>query len=426
MNELRITPVHGFAPPRVGGTEVTMRQLYKSRLAADRITSSPAGPVLQTFVEKRRAEGYTRDTLKRIVCASMKLFRWLSHRGLTFETCTDQHVASFFRTSRVTADDRKHEYGVLKMVMDLRPQIEETPTPDRTLIAEFLRYLTRNRGLAQDSLRNRQYYARRFLESLKAQGVDDLGKITPAHVSNFIISETKRCGRRTARGVTCATRSFIRFLALEGHVGVGLGDAVPSVAGWRFDTLPETLSAPDVETVLRALPANPHTAARDRAILVLVARLGLRAGEVAELTIDDVLWEEGVLVLRNGKGRRSARMPLSDELGRALVRYLRHHRPSGHGRTLFLTTRAPISAVNSRNICSIVRRAVTTAGFRPHRRGAHLLRKSLATNMLQHGASLREIGRVLRHHHGDTTMVYAKVDIESLRRVAAPWPGSRL
>jgi site-specific recombinase XerD len=219
-----------------------------------------------------------------------------------------------------------------------------------------------------------------------------------------------------------ALRSFFRFLFQDGQTDGDLARAIPAVPQWRLAEVPKYLEPEEVERVLRACQRDTTGGRRDQAILLLLARLGLRASEVIALELDDIDWRAGVLTVR-GKGCSHDSLPLPADVGQALASYLRHHRPPCTTRRLFVRTRAPHRGLaNPSSLSTIVTRALKRAGLRPAFTGAHVLRHSLATGMLRSGASLDEIGEVLRHRAADTTAIYAKVDVRGLRSLALPWP----
>jgi len=222
-----------------------------------------------------------------------------------------------------------------------------------------------------------------------------------------------------------AVRSFLRFLYLRGETGSDLARAVPTVRRWRLSSVPGHLPSKDVERLLRACDCSSATGRRNRAILLLLARLGLRASEVLALELGDLNWRAGEIRVR-GKGLVHDRLPLLPEVGEALALYLQKDRPASSSRRVFLCTRAPRRGfAHPSSVSTIVARALARAGLAPVTRGAHLLRHSLATNMVRRGASLTEIGQVLRHRSPNTTEIYAKLDFDALRDVAMPWPTAR-
>jgi site-specific recombinase XerD len=216
---------------------------------------------------------------------------------------------------------------------------------------------------------------------------------------------------------------FLRFLIAEGQCAVGLDAAIPTVAHWRLASLPRNLPGKDVERLIASCDRASAVGRRDRAILLLLARLGLRAGDVAHLRLTDIDWKDASIQVC-GKGHRHARLPLTQEVGQAIVAYLKKGRPRTNADTLFVSARAPIRPFTSYcAVSSIVDRHLRRAGVvRPSRGAAHLLRHSLATSMLRQGTSLQDIATILRHSSIETTQIYAKVDIPSLRQIAQPWP----
>jgi site-specific recombinase XerD len=221
-----------------------------------------------------------------------------------------------------------------------------------------------------------------------------------------------------------ALRSFLRFLQQRGAIATDLARAVPGMANWSLSHLPKSLPPGQVEQMLAFCDRGTPVGQRDYAILLFLACLGLRAGEVVALTLEDLDWERGEIVVR-GKGQRLGRLPLPTDVGAALVDYLRHVRPACSTRRVFIRMRAPLgSLVGPTAIDCVVRRALKRAGLNPEFKGAHLLRHSLATDLLRRGASLTEIGQLLRHSQPTTTQIYAKVDIVALRAIGLPWPGA--
>ena len=239
--------------------------------------------------------------------------------------------------------------------------------------------------------------------------------------NRFIIRHA--VSRSHAKGLATALRSFLRHLHQRGDLGADLAGAIPPVTNWRLSGLPKSLSPEKVESVLASCDRSTATGRRDHAILLLLARLGLRGGEVAALTLDDFDWAKGLVTL-SGKGQRREALPLPEDVGRAVAAYLRDGRPPCATRRVFVRAIAPYRGFSSTMaVCDIVRRALARAGIDAPLKGAHVLRHSLACGMLRNGASLEEIGRILRHRHPETTQIYAKLDLEALRTLAPAWPG---
>jgi site-specific recombinase XerD len=305
------------------------------------------------------------------------------------------------------------------------------PTPPETIDdtalgqieRDFARFLCSERGLKPGTVESYQRTVRRFLAHRFRREEPRLDELCLHDIHRFILERARHVRRSYAKLMVTALRSFLRFLHQRGAIALDLAAAVPAVANWRLSHLPVSLTSDQVERLLTCCDRSTLTGQRDFAILLFLARLGLRAGELVAMTLDDFDWQAGEFVV-HGKGDRPERLPLPRDVGSALVHYLRYVRPPCATRRVFVRMKAPRCGFSgSAAICDVVRRALARAGFDPAFKGAHLLRHSLATNMLHKGASLDEIGQLLRHVHPDTTQIYAKVDIRALRGIAQPWPG---
>ena len=239
----------------------------------------------------------------------------------------------------------------------------------------------------------------------------------------FVLEKSRSWGWGTAKNCVNALRMFLRFLIAEGQCAVWLDAAIPTVAHWRLASLPRYLPPHEVERLIASCDRTSAVGRRDRAILLLLARLGLRASDIVHLRLSDIDWKDASVSVC-GKGRRHTRLPLTQEVGQAIVAYLKKGRPRTHADTLFIRSRAPSCAFRtSAAVSDIVDRALRRAAVRrPSRGAAHLLRHSLATSLLRQGTSLQDIATILRHRSLATTLIYAKVDIPSLRHIAQPWP----
>jgi site-specific recombinase XerD len=288
---------------------------------------------------------------------------------------------------------------------------------------DFARYLAVERGLAPATLVNYVPFISRLLMERFGRGPIRLTRLRATDIIGFVQRHAHDlCPGRTKLMLT-ALRSFLRHLQLRGDIGAELAGCVPCVPRWALTEVPKFLPHGAVQQVLKHCQQHSACGMRDYAILLLLSRLGLRAGEVVSLTLDDIDWRADQLTL-HGKGHRSAQVPLIAEVGDALARYIQHGRPRCATRRVFIRGCAPRDGfVNSSTVCGIVERALARAGVHSQRKGAHLFRHTLATQMLRHGASLSEIGQVLRHRHPDTTLIYAKVDLGALRTLTVAWPG---
>ena len=293
---------------------------------------------------------------------------------------------------------------------------------ERALVG-YERYLVAERSLAAASVRLYVGVARRFLDQVWLDDDPTVQGVSAAAVGGFV---RYQCGRRrpgSAKVTVTGLRSLLRFLYLDGRLDTLLTAAVPPVACWQLAGLPQAISAREVDRLLGSCDRRSAAGRRDHAILVVLSRLGLRAGEVAALQLGDIDWRRGEVVV-GGKGRRTERLPLPVDVGRALVGWLRRGRPAGSGcSAVFLRLRAPHGPLSPGGVSAVVRQACRRAGVAPV--GAHRLRHTAATRILQAGGSLAEVGQILRHSRPQTTAVYAKVDSLALSAVAQPWPGAR-
>jgi site-specific recombinase XerD len=306
-----------------------------------------------------------------------------------------------------------HQIGVVSSIDD-----EHTDSDSPQLLTSFFDWLRQHRGSSQSTCR---IYGRFVVDLLQTLG-DDPGRFTAADLQAFVLNRAGRHGRSNANNVAKALRMFLRYLIATGQCSSYLLAAIPTFAHWRLSSMPRYLPASDVERIIDACDSSTLIGARDQAILLLLARLALRAGDIVVLQLSDINWDEANLRLV-GKGRREARLPLTQEVGDAILTYLQLRGTQPGVSALFLSTRAPMDRpLSSVAISAIVARAIKRAGVTAPSKGAHLLRHSAATEMLRQGLSLEDIGTVLRHRSVETTAHYAKVDFALLQEIAQPWP----
>jgi site-specific recombinase XerD len=279
------------------------------------------------------------------------------------------------------------------------------------------------RALARATQVNYVPFVRAFLTGRFGRGPVALSRLCAGDVVRFVQRQAPRLHRTRAKLLTSALRSFLRYVRYRGAVTLDLAAAVPVVANWTMTSIPRAIPAKAVRQLLASIDRRTATGRRDYAILLVLARLGLRASEVAFLDLDDLHWEGGQMSVRGKGGQRTA-LPLPTDVGEAIAAYLRHGRPRSASRRVFLRARAPIGGFRGPSaIGSLVRHALVRADVSAPTTGAHQFRHALATQMLRRGASLTEIGEILRHRRPQTTTIYAKVDLKALRTLALPWPG---
>lgn len=297
-------------------------------------------------------------------------------------------------------------------------------SPAAQLEERYECHLRQERGLSPRTLVGYRRFVRPFLDEWFGQGARSLKGLTHFQIATFLLRRAPTTAPKSAQLMGSALRSFLRFAFFSAETGTDLSLAVPMVRQFRKATVPKFLPVKDVERVLASCDLTCPVGRRDHALLLLVARLGLRGGEIVRLELGDLRWRSGELVVR-GKGQVRDLLPLPKDAGEALALYLTQDRPRCSSRRVFLRMRAPLRGfANVGAVTTIVQRAVARAGLRPPQRGPHLLRHSLATSMIQRGATMTEIGQLLRHRSAGSTELYAKVDFEGLRGIALPWPGT--
>jgi site-specific recombinase XerD len=370
-------------------------------------------------------QGYAVGSAERQLQLMAHLSRWLERRRLGAEDLTEPRAARFC-SERQRAGYRSYFsrralsplLGYLRSLGAAPPPVQPARTPVDALVEDYRTYLAAERGLSPGTVSHYVRTARLFLSSprVKAAGVCGLDA---AVVRGFVLSQCPGRSVVGAKAVVCDLRALLRFLHVRGFVA-DLAAAVPGVAGWRLSSLPRAIAPRDLKRLLASCDRRRGVGRRDYAILVLLSRLGLRRGEVARLTLDDIDWRQGELVVHR-KGGRDERLPLPADVGEAIAAYLRRGRPRTERRELFVCAHAPRTGLSPAGVSEVVVVASERAGLA--RVGAHQLRHTAASAMLRHGAPLSEVAEVLGHRDISTTAIYAKVDTASLRLVAAPWPG---
>lgn len=382
-----------------------------------RVVTGPLAPFEMAFRAELARVGYTSRSARDLVRSMARLSGWLERRALSPSGLTPHVVA-----------DLRGELPKVGPVLGFLRQIGEVPetenvvgaAPVEALLAEFRAWLAGERGLSSTTVCCYGKQARTFLAHLPEPLEVVLRGLDAGQVISFMLGYCRDRNVESAKATVTAVRALLRFLHVAGHVPVSLAAAVPSVAGWRLASLPRGLDAAVVERLLRSCDRDTVVGRRDFAVLTALARLGLRGAEVADLRLGDVDWRGGEITIR-GKGNRIERLPLPVDVGEALVAYLRAGGPRCDATTVFCTVRAPYRRLSPAAVRAIMGYACKRAGL--DRVGAHRLRHSLATEMLRAGASLPEVGQVLRHRSQLATSIYAKVDENALRVLARPWPG---
>ena len=357
------------------------------------------------------------------------LSRWLADHGLELTALASPDVAEEFFADRRAAGYTN--YRTVKALVPLLVYLRELGlvaappvvelTAGQVLLERYRGYLISERGLAASTARGYVDALRGFVATREVDGGLDLTQLTAGEVTAFVVETCSGQARGSAKMTVTSLRSLLGFLHVDGVLKDSLIAAVPTAASWRLAGLPKGLEPDEVSRLLAAPDRRTRTGRRDYAVLMLLIRLGLRAGEVAALGLEDIDWRAGELIIR-GKGDRHERLPLPDEVGTALVSYLKRGRPStAEGRRVFVRVRAPHGPMTTGAVSHVVSAAGSRAGLGTVR--AHRLRHTAASQLLAAGAPLAEIGQLLRHRSQLTTAIYAKVDTEALRTLARAWPG---
>ena len=399
--------------------------------AAQRLRACTLGVHLDGFCAELVDLGYRRATIRHKLWVASCLARWMAGKHLAVVDLDEARIEKFLSARRRRGRTCRGFRGTLRLLLDRLRATAIVParaarsdaSSTSILLARYEEYLRSERRLAEWTIAG--YLP--FVRSYATEHLDGRGPESLRHegVRDFLLARVRLMASKRAQLMGTAIRSFLRFLFLRHETETDLSLSVPTVRQWRLSTVPRHLPAREVKQLLRACDRSSATGRRDHAILLLLAELGLRAREIVALELDDVRWREGELVVR-GKGRVRDRLPLTPNVGKALALYLRKDRPTCSSRRFFLCRRAPHRGFgHSSSVSTIVARAIDRAGLTPPTRGAHLLRHSLATTMVRRGASLAEIGQVLRHRSPNTTEIYAKLDFGALRDVAMPWPANR-
>ncbi len=394
-----------------------------------RLRRSPLGPYLDLYASQLEAHGYSNTTGYLHIGIAGGFSEWLKRNNIAVSSISEEVAVKYLsyraRNHRSTRSDAAVLRRMLKIlyeegVIDKRI-LEQTQV--NLLTVEFASYLRDERALSETTIKRYTDIISSFLNQRYLHGPVDLSILCAKDVISFVTKEARRIGTKSSGIAGNALRSFLGYAEYQGRTSSTLATSVPAVANWSEIGIPRALPAEQVERVLNRCNRDTATGSRDYAILQLLARLGLRACEVAGLKLEDIDWTISALVVR-GKGGKKKQLPLPAEVGQAIAEYLQNWRVQTLERSVFLRHRAPISGFSRPGaIGSIVGRALARAEIDCTRKGSHQFRHGLATEMLSRGSSLADIGEILGHASPRKTQIYAKVDIDSLRLLAISWPG---
>ena len=413
-----------------------MEQSDEKLWSLSRLSQGPLVPYLDVYARQLNAQGYKRRSIAIQVRAVADFSRWLKANHVTLAGVTDEQTRRFLRRSdrrvaigcgRVAALRRCMVLLRQLKVIDDEPSSCASVTPIEIVINAFGQDLRQAQGLSTATSCQYIPFIKDFLEMRLGRdltsGRIDFSTLCATDVVEFIKQQAARLSQARAKCATIALRAFLRYLRYRGEIALDLAAAVPTVPNWSMTGIPRAIDPAHVRGVLASCKRDTAVGCRDYAVLMLLARLGLRSGEIVALTLDSIDWERGCLTVIGSKGGQRLQLPLPTDVGLAIAEYIQNSRAPSNCRALFLRTTAPIQALGSQtSIGSIVVAAITRARIKTAHAGAHQFRHALACEMLRQGATLNEIGSLLRHRHTKTTGIYAKVDFNALRPLSLPWP----
>jgi site-specific recombinase XerD len=402
-------------------------------VSIDTTTGVRVGPLaeyLDAYTTLIKERGYAAVSARNQIQLIAKFNQWLRRKHADLYDLDEIIIERFLQRRQNAGSTRRGDAAALYRLLHMlrqkgatQPEKKPALCPQQRLTKNYGRYLLEERGLSQATVINYVPFIDQFLSERFRHIPFHLSQLRASDLTGFVQRHAHKFSVVRAQLLVTALRSFLRYLRHQGKVKTDLAACVPTVARWSFATLPKFLPAGAIQRVLDHVDQQTAVGRRNFAILLLLARLGLRACEIVALNLEDIDWENARITIRS-KGGRWAQLPLPPDVGRAVAQYLRHDRPGCHCRRVFIRDRAPrVGFANSIAISTLVMRALQRARVASARKGAHLFRHSLATNMIRQGASLEEIGELLRHQSPNTTAIYAKVDLPALRPLALPWPG---
>ncbi len=408
-----------------------MRYVVDGDLVLSRPPTGPLAAHIGAFAHWMREEGYARYSRYRKILLATGFSAWVGCAAVTRRGVSTKDASRYLQVRAQRVELHKQDAPALKQFLTfLRRQgviPPETTQPHRVtpvdhMIQAFEQHLQHERALEPVTVVNYLPFIRQFLTDRFGHGRVRLSQLRARDLRRFVQRQAPQLHRKRAKLMTTALRSFLQYARCRGDITLDLSAGIPPVADWSMPSIPRAISAAAVRQLLASVNRYTLMGRRDYAILLLLARLGLRACEVAALEVGDLDWEAGQITVQGKRGVR-AMLPLPADAGAAIAAYLRHRRAPHTSRRVFLRMRAPVGPMGAGGIGSVVRHALQRADVVAPTTGTHQFRHALATQMLRRGASLTEIGEILRHRNPQTTTIYAKVDLDALRTLALPWPG---
>ena len=409
-----------------------MQYVINDHLVLSRVPEGPLATYLGPFAESLNRQGYTQRYVHRQVMLAACFGRWLKQMEVSPHKLTSEHLTQYLRFRYRWRRPRRGDSAALGNFIEflrcervIPAEKERTCqlTPAERCVQAYEQYLRKERALAEATIVNYAPFIGQFLKGRFGTGSVKLSSLRARDVVRFVQRQARHLHLKRAKLLTSALRSFLQYARYRGEIRLDLAAVVPCVANWSMPSIPRGIAPDQVHRLLSQIDRSTVVGRRDYAVLLLLARLGLRSGEVAFLELEDIDWKAGCLSV-HGKSSRRTQLPLPKDVGDAIVDYLRHGRPRCTSRRVFLRAKAPVRGFLTQcAVGSIVRHAILRAGIEAPTTGAHQFRHGLATQMLRQGASLAQIGELLGHKSPETTKIYTKVNLEALRTLALPWPG---
>jgi site-specific recombinase XerD len=408
-----------------------MTKFFANSNLPQSMDKGPLCVIIPVYASLLSQQGYSQQSAQLQLRFLNDMNQWLNQQRMQITDLSDQVVRQYMRSRHHRFRPRRDDAAILNRLMQLLHDrgflpsevIQPPDNPCRCLENHYDRYLAEERGLSIATRTNYRTFIQKFLSIQFGDNSPYFADLKADDVIRFVRHQAEILSPKTAGLMVSALRSFFRYLRHRGDITTDLAACVPSIANWKFSALPKFLHADQVQRILSLCDRRTAHGRRNFAILLLLARLGLRACEIVNLTLDDIHWQTGQISIQ-GKGNRPALLPLPPDVGQAIADYLKKDRPTCTTRHVFVRMKAPRRGfANSIAISTIVARALKGAGIDSPHKGAHLFRHTLATEMLRQGAALADIALLLRHSSINTTTLYAKVDLMALQPLAQPWPG---
>ena len=408
-----------------------MKIIINGQVTLSRPLEGPLAPHIASFAQSMSEQGYSSYSLQRQVRLASDFSRWLEQNGVALRDLSSLHPGQYLRHRARKVRIGRGDAPALRYLMAFLRRVEAIPadeepaatTPVECCVGQYEQYLREERALATATIVNYLPFIRELLTHRFGDAEVQLGELRASDVIGFVQRRAHQLHIKRAKLMTTALRSFLQYARYRGDIILDLAAAIPPVANWSMTSIPRAIPDDQVHALLASVDRSTALGRRDYAILLLLARLGLRSSEVAFLELDDIDWTAGSLSVC-AKGGRRVELPLPADVGEAIVAYLQHGRPHSRSRRIFLRHKAPVRGFLSQcALGSVVHHAIERAGIQAPTHGAHQFRHALATRMLRGGASLIEIGELLGHRSPETTKIYTKIDVEALRALALPWPG---